>query len=368
MQKDFHYYCIGVLAKAAGFNSVDALTIAYASQYVDNSTESELIRLEVGSDYLMFDPVRTAHIGLESLEWSTQKRIYLPFHFVPPKQFKPADLDVNGTFSLITRSNSPFAQSLLDKAETEPLENYNLRLCRIGIALHTYADAWSHEGFSGRQNKENDVGSIYLYDRKKDKYDQLHVLEKMLDILPQIGHAEAGFYPDLAFQKWKCEFGHRQPPNNRAERDNVEHFINAADFIYKRLKDMQKTGGISLTPWGEIEPRIRKLLSYGPSAKPGIIDQVSLKAYTSYSNRELGDSCERWKKEFGNWFDGGLSYDHLDWRNKAVYGDTDWDDYTMRDWDRILPFKPRPGFWNSLWVNFQRAALRQRHYVLENLP
>jgi hypothetical protein len=40
MEKDFHYYCIGVLAKAAGFDKGDALTIAYASQYVDDATES----------------------------------------------------------------------------------------------------------------------------------------------------------------------------------------------------------------------------------------------------------------------------------------------------------------------------------------
>jgi hypothetical protein len=38
MQKDFHYYCTAVLARAAGFSPRDALTIAYASQYVDHST------------------------------------------------------------------------------------------------------------------------------------------------------------------------------------------------------------------------------------------------------------------------------------------------------------------------------------------
>ena len=32
MQIDFHYYCVAVIARAAGFNSEDALIIAYASQ------------------------------------------------------------------------------------------------------------------------------------------------------------------------------------------------------------------------------------------------------------------------------------------------------------------------------------------------
>ena len=45
MQKDFHYYCIAILARAAGFGKSDALNIAYASQYVDDSTESEPIKV-----------------------------------------------------------------------------------------------------------------------------------------------------------------------------------------------------------------------------------------------------------------------------------------------------------------------------------
>ena len=40
MDFDFHYYAVAVLARAAGFTSADALTIAYASQYVDHATES----------------------------------------------------------------------------------------------------------------------------------------------------------------------------------------------------------------------------------------------------------------------------------------------------------------------------------------
>lgn len=63
MDKDMHYYGIGFLARAAGFTKQHALTIAYASQYVDNSTEGEPIK--VGN--IFFDPVRSAHYGLKSL-------------------------------------------------------------------------------------------------------------------------------------------------------------------------------------------------------------------------------------------------------------------------------------------------------------
>jgi len=65
MQRDLHYYGIGALARAAGFNRDDALTIAYASQYTDDSTESDLIQLELDEGHLKFDPVRTSYAGLE---------------------------------------------------------------------------------------------------------------------------------------------------------------------------------------------------------------------------------------------------------------------------------------------------------------
>lgn len=65
MQKDFHYYGIYALARCAGFNRDDAHVIAYSSQYVDDSTESEPINV---GDFV-FDTVRTAHLGLKSYGW-----------------------------------------------------------------------------------------------------------------------------------------------------------------------------------------------------------------------------------------------------------------------------------------------------------
>ena len=182
MQKDFHYYCIGVLSKAAGFKSKDALTIAYASQYVDNSTESEPLQL----GHHIFDTIRTAHFGLKAYDWSVQKRIYIPFHFIPSKPIR-SDSD-----TYITEPNSSFAKSIFNEACNENQEA--LRLYRIGISLHTFADTWAHKGFSGREHKENNVESIHQY--KGSKWKRLLWDNFYLDLLPQIGHAEAGYHPD----------------------------------------------------------------------------------------------------------------------------------------------------------------------------
>ena len=46
--------------------------------------------------------------------------------------------------------------------------------------------------------------------------------------------------------------------------------------------------------------------------------------------------------------------------------DTDWDDFNPSDFSQ-LQFPMKPDFYDSPWVQFHWAALRQRHWVLENL-
>ena len=336
MQKDFHYYCIGVLAKAAGFKKADALTIAYASQYVDDSTESEPIK--VGD--LIFDPVRSAHIGLKATDWSIQKRVYIPFHFIPPKPIESS----KDTF--VTAPNSPFALQILKGACEE--KDHLRRLCGIGIALHTLADTWSHQGFSGREHKENDVESIHHWDGKKWKY--LLTENFLLDFLPQIGHAEAGHFPDQTFLTWKYK---RKLTNKEVKRDNTKEFLTAAKTIYQHLCEcrVEKSKSNKPIPWEEIETPIHDLLA----------DR----------EEDLGKRCGKWERRFQHLFDPlKLRYDNRAWRNEALEPenekDTDWQDFKPSDFGR-LQFRMTRGFHKSHWVQFHRSALRQRHRVLENL-
>ena len=380
MQRDFHYYCIAVLAKAAGFNKKDALIIGYASQYTDDSTESELIRLEVPG-LIKFDPVRTAYHGLDmigSLSWSAQKRVYIPFHFVPPQPFSPKE---SGVFSFVTKpavdeqngSEKSFAELLLDEAASESRRNHKRRLCRIGIALHTYADTWAHQGFSGRHSREeNDVENIHVFNRATGKYRHLKWENLLLDALPQIGHAEAGFFPDLAFHKWKHDS--RQSPD--IERDNVEQFLKAAQAIYDVLLPMKKSRPDDPIPWETIAPDIRQLFEGEHIVAAQTTDRLTMRAYRHYHTTDLQKRCKKWQEKFDHLFrpypaGDSYSYDHRKWRRDALDGDTDWDNWSQREWDQMRPLGlagSEKEFWNSLWIHFHRAALRQRHFVLENLP
>jgi hypothetical protein len=367
MQRDFHYYCIAVLTRAAGFNCNDAIVIAYASQYTDDSTESELIRIQTDEGRLRFDPVRTSYTGLEtihSLAWSAQKRVWIPFHFIPPKPFRP---EQNQSFSFVTEKDSTFALLLLSEAAKEPMTNYKRRLCRIGIALHTYADSWSHQCFSGRESREeNDVETISLYDRSQKRWNKLGIENLIFDALPFIGHAEAGYFPDLAFQEWKCFVG----DGSEVKRNNIDLFVEAAQAIYNQLLGMEKANPASVIPWDKIEPRVQSLLA-SKDRKPRGGERYTMPAYRAYKALMVEKRCELWKKEFAYLFEPEperFHYDKEAWRRDAVEGETDWDGYSQAEWEQMLPRMVKPGFWDSLWVNFHRAALRQRHFVLENMP
>ena len=83
MLRDFHYYAVRALAHHAGFGDEEAHRIAYASQYTDDSTEGDPISFTEGE--YAFDPVRSSWLGLESLGPDVQRKVYMPFHFVPPR-------------------------------------------------------------------------------------------------------------------------------------------------------------------------------------------------------------------------------------------------------------------------------------------
>ncbi len=371
MQIDFHYYCVGVLARAAGFKTEDALTIAYASQYTDDSTESEPIRLILDDVQIQFEPVCTTYAHLEDLarsvlNWSLQKRVYLPFHFIPTERFqrgKPKK------FSFVTQANSSFANWLLDKSCKE--ENDKLRLCRMGVALHSYADTWAHQGFSGRLNKtENNIGTIQVQQQNNGEYEKISPFEQMvLDGLPALGHAEAGYYPDLSNLKWS----YKRQPKRVVKRNNVEDRMLASKAIYEYLCSVPNDKSDYICNWDDIKEKLKRCFEYAPKMDP-ILGQSKLLQDASriYYALEVDKRCQKWQKTFDYLFEpsNSFSYDKHCWRKEAFGNlvNVNWDNNSIEDWLRFAPIKITPEFWDSHWVHFHQAALKQRHLILENIP
>jgi hypothetical protein len=197
---EFHYYIIHFLANHAGFRGEDARLLAYSSQFVDHNIISYKIKTVRG----LYNTSPTQNYGF----WddSFPREVYIPFHFFPgnPDSKKNARKDGKKN-PLNCTPNSGNVKSLL----LESLKSRNLY--RVGIALHTYADSWAHQNFSGILENWN------IIDEKS--------------IIPAIGHAQALRKPDNPGITWDDQ----RLPTAAEKITNRDRMLSAAKMIYKYL-------------------------------------------------------------------------------------------------------------------------------------
>lgn len=334
MQKDFHYCCIKYLASVAGFEEKDAQVIAYACQYVDDATENKGISIRNLPNTVenmvtegKFEPICTAHRGIQylnGLSRDVQKKVYIPFHFVPAEPYLGEK-----SYDYRVRPNAPFPRSIVNCAAEFCKESRNdvqkLRgLIKLGIALHTYSDSWSHKHFSGRWNAgDNDIENIRVWNR--DKWEPVITY----NILPDIGHAEALELPDQSHLTWQYE--HDQT-GRVIYRHNTQEILHAAEMIYDLLCSIT-----TLRPRWEahIQP-IRNCLEL-PT------DSVT-------------DKINRWKMHFPEL---DFSYDPGEWRADALLGEQD-------GWERFLTGEDLEyqATGDLKWFFFHAEAKIQRETVM----
>jgi hypothetical protein len=323
-----------VLTEKAGFQPEDAQIIAYASQHIDDAVDHEKMNVDGHLDILSrrfadntFNPVCTAHKGLQFLKGfkeEVQNKIYIPFHFLP---------DLEATDDFVVNKNCNLSRKLVQQSLTElgktTGEYRILNLIRLGIALHTFADSWAHQNFSGLHNtRDNDVKTIELY--KNDKWEEISFISKLeYNTLPDIGHAEVGSFPDQSHLKWRFV---KESDRQTYERDNTKLFLEAAEHIILLLK-----GQNDLTLWPEIKLKLEECFSF------------------------QGNSVEDKFKKFQRVFpEIGFYYDEKQWRNEAIR--------TVERSKLIKAIKDsKPTYVlgsDKKWFYFHLAALDQRNYVL----
>jgi len=211
----FHYYTVYYLAEQAGFSPDDSSVLAYSSQYLDNA----LVSYSVATDDGTYVTLATHHFGFwdKSREWS----IWIPFHFFPAgPEGNAAErrVDQAGRVTRVAArrldgqcnplnvvANSDRVKQLL----VEALRTRNLY--RVGIALHTYADSWAHQNFSGKSEEWNRLDTA--------------------SPLPPIGHAQKLRDPDRFDTVWE------DPRLAGPERsvDSRKRNLEAAGRIYRYL-------------------------------------------------------------------------------------------------------------------------------------
>ena len=220
MNIEFHYFITFILCRKAGFDPDESYKIAYSSQYTDDNDSHKFVNFRGGGGFIS-KISQTMDISKPD---DKHKSIYPYFHFIPGGEnaketcdFKKELKDIcrkNSNFKcgeyscLLTVPNSANARDILNEALNA--EDENLLLFRLGIAIHAYADSWSHQNFVGYENELNSK-KINLIDLK-------------------LCHANFKHDPDEINNKWKDE---------RLNMDhkiyNNERFLQAAKEIFLRL-------------------------------------------------------------------------------------------------------------------------------------
>jgi hypothetical protein len=224
MQKDFHFYVTHALARKAGYSPADAATIAWANEYTDRQTKEDIYEIQTQCPKVdtWDDP-------------QIQFTVLVPFHFMPGNDKK---------WPWKTTEHSPRMKKLVKAAETSAPGD----LCRLGITLHVLQDTFSHQGFSGWQEKRNSCYPWYY----------------LKSALPNVGHTEMLAIPDMVDRVWSDP----RVKGNR-EIDNRQRALRAAKATYESLL-RAKGNGAGAPTWASLEKKllpIFKMSSYDARKK-----------------------------------------------------------------------------------------------------
>ena len=267
MQLDMHYYGTYAMARAAGFPVKCAQVVAYAAQYVDDSTANDS---EVHEDGGMFQATATAHTASEAIRNAAadhieQRQVWVPFHFFPGNQGKTL------SEKLACVKDSALAQEMVSnhiRHAVSVKNEYGLTL--MGVMAHVYADTFSHYGFSGVSSRNNKVDSTSFELDVKDKKTKAYIMGKFTGFLNKytpsflirnyrnivskgasvatgaLGHGAVGTYPDRPFLRWRFDF--KKTRKNSGWRDNPATFLEGCEKLHKAFGEYAGKAGIAKNP------------------------------------------------------------------------------------------------------------------------
>ena len=233
MQSDIHFYGTYVLSRAAGIPREDAHTIAYASQFVDDSTGKSS---EAHPDGGLLVGIATAHHEFQCLrngemEPDEQRRVRVPFHFLPGGKGETLEE------RLLCVKDSKIAREMIEHHIEAALRCPSFRMELLGIAAHVYMDTFSHYGFSGVGSKYNAIKweSVALTGVRD--------LQKAfaLDTAECLGNAGVPNYPDRPFLHWRFTFKKDRPNNGaHAVRNNPLTYLESCEKMHKHLSSFAR--------------------------------------------------------------------------------------------------------------------------------
>ena len=304
-----HYYGTYALARAAGFKRDAAQAIATASEYVDDSDELH-IKCKDGFE---IHAEATAHHPSDysaNTDPQDQRRTWVPFHFIP------GALGASDEERLVCVTDSAVARALVAHTLDSLGQPFGLPL--LGILAHSFADTFSHYGFSGISSRLNRVdartlkigdaapGHASVVARMKlfaDKY----VVGPLANHLAQLGHGSVATFPDQPYLNW--EFSYSDPLRPSGPRPNPQTFLQACRRLHEVFTAARaKFNGVHDDPaaardFAEIEPAVQAIQATAGEAGPradawqqasrdGKLGRVA-EAIPAYGHRRFTGDLER---------------------------------------------------------------------------
>lgn len=283
MQEDMHYYGTYAMARAAGIPTDSARVIAYAAQYVDDSTATDS---GVHDDGGMFHTIATAHTNAQAIgnaiaDQAEQRMVWVPFHFFPGGEGD--DLSER----LLCVKESELAREMVAnhiRHAVSVKDTYGLTL--MGVMAHVYADTFSHYGFSGVSSSQNKVdGESFELDVEDPKV-KAYIMSKFTGFLAKytprfliknyrriasrgassvtgaLGHGAVGTYPDRPFLRWR--FTYKKGRRDSGWRDNRQTFLEGCEKLHAAFQAYAEQAGISAKPvaFADIRDKVAEILAF----------------------------------------------------------------------------------------------------------
>ncbi len=310
MNIEFHYYMTKYLAIMAGFESDEAEIIAYSSQFVDDNKVRYEIEKPDGEIYKNYITQTTNILRPKK----KLMRIYLLYHFLPgdATSYKARRRDGKMHVLMTTPASHHAQEIFFDTTKTESLY-------ALGIASHMLSDTLSHQNFVGTFDEVNAMQGIWQ------------------TLSPNIGHADAGYKPDIPNLIWEdCRL-----IRDNAEIDNKERVLLAANKLYSNYLMITSNPN----KWSATKQKLNAVI--GPC--------IEEKNISKYKNQMM-TRIEKMRKILAE-MDADEIYDPDKWFKEAIDVDVKLFDDKKIKFDPVKDkLKFKKNYRDSKWYKFQEAV------------
>ncbi|MDR2359937.1 MAG: hypothetical protein LBD85_01475 [Oscillospiraceae bacterium] len=295
MDMNFHYFAVKTIADFVGFSNNESQMIAEASQLVDDFDLYMPLWLNSVPEYAAsranrivggyrFRVVTTGfNTSLDMINMtlhSNPERVVTPFHFIPRN---PRLTSIESKYRAELRvtpakiNDGSLIAQMLEKAK-KTLSNITeyagrmAELMHIGMLLHTFADTYAHQLFSGSHGWENHASLIRVI-KNKDGSDITEQYEpEKYHLYFSLGHANLNHAPDDTFITFTAKLKQSEDDKDYSlvyTRNNGAEFLTAAKEIAKYLCACKGT-----TFTSDLWERLEGVLAKGFLSEPCTEDDI----------------------------------------------------------------------------------------------